>query len=95
MENLTIMKILALVVCILLILAILKIFSGMVKTVALIIFILVALYLMYGITIDFVKIYNNTEQLVNDQYQNNNIFKEFVDVIKNGLMEVKKIFTNN
>ena len=94
MENLTIMKILALVVCILLILAILKIFSGMVKTVALIIFILVALYLMYGITIDFVKIYNNTEQLVNDQYQNNNIFKEFIDVIKNGLMEVKKIFTN-
>lgn len=95
MENLTIMKILALVVCVLLILAILKIFSGMVKTVALIIFILIALYLMYGITIDFVKIYNNTEQLVNDQYQNNNIFKEFVDVIKNGLMEVKKIFTNN
>lgn len=95
MENLTIMKILALVVCILLILAILKIFSGMVKTVALIIFILVALYLMYGITIDFVKIYNNTEQMVNDQYQNNNIFKEFVDVIKNGLMEIKKIFTNN
>ena len=95
MENLTIMKILALIVGILFILAILKIFSGIVKTVALIIFILVALYLMYGITIDFVKIYNNTEQLVNEQYQNNNIFKEFIDVIKNGLMDVKKIFTNN
>ena len=63
--------------------------------IALIIFILVALYLMYGITIDFVKIYNNTEQMVNEQYQNNNIFKEFIDVIKNGLMEIKKIFTNN
>ena len=48
---------------------------------------------MYGITIDFVKIYNNTEQMVNEQYQNNNIFKEFIDVIKNGLMEIKKIFT--
>lgn len=95
MENLTIMKILALIVCILLILAILKIFSGIIKTIALIIFILVALYLMYGITIDFVKIYNNTEQMVNEQYQNNNIFKEFIDVIKNGLMEIKKIFTNN
>lgn len=95
MENLTIMKILALIVCILFILAILKIFSGMVKTVALIIFILVALYLMYRITIDFVKIYNNTEQIVNDQYQNNNIFKEFIDAIKNGLLEIKKIFTNN
>lgn len=86
MENLTIMKILALIVCILFILTILKIFNGIVKTVALIIFILVALYLMYGITIDFVKIYNNTEQMVNEQYQNNNIFKEFIDVIKNGLM---------
>lgn len=86
MENLTIMKILGLIVYILFILAILKIFSGIVKTIALIIFILVALYLMYGITIDFVKIYNNTEQMVNEQYQNNNIFKEFVDVIKNGLM---------
>ena len=94
MENLTIMKILALIVCILFILAIFKIFSGIVKTVALIIFILVALYLMYGITIDFVKIYNNTEQAINDQYQNNNIFKEFIDLIKNGLMEIKKIFTN-
>lgn len=93
MENLTIMKILALIVCILFILAILKIFSSIIKTIALIIFILVALYLMYGITIDFVKIYNNTEQMVNEQYQNNNIFKEFIDVIKNGLMEVKKIFT--
>lgn len=93
MENLTIMKILALIVCILFILAILKIFNGIVKTVALIIFILVALYLMYGITIDFVKIYNNTEQMVNEQYQNNNIFKEFIDVIKNGLVEIKKIFT--
>lgn len=86
MENLTIMKILALIVCILFILTILKIFNGIVKTVALIIFILVALYLMYEITIDFVKIYNNTEQMVNEQYQNNNIFKEFIDVIKNGLM---------
>lgn len=94
MENLTIMKILGLIVCILFILAILNIFSGIVKTIALIIFILVALYLMYGITIDFVKIYNNTEQMVNEQYQNNNIFKEFIDVIKNGLMEIKKIFTN-
>ena len=93
MENLTIMKILALIVCILFILAILKIFSDIVKTIALIIFILAALYLMYGITIDFVKIYNNTEQMVNEQYQNNNIFKEFIDVIKNGLMEIKKIFT--
>ena len=93
MENLTIMKILALIVCILFILAILKIFSDIIKTIALIIFILVALYLMYGITIDFVKIYNNTEQMVNEQYQNNNIFKEFIDVIKNGLMEIKKIFT--
>ena len=93
MENLTIFKILTLIVCVIIILAIIKFVTGIVKTILIIIVAFVILYLLYGITIDISKIYHNTENMINEQYNSNNIFKDFVDMIKNSLNEIRKIFT--
>lgn len=93
MENLTIFKILTLIVCVIIILAIIKFVSGIIKIISIILITLVILYLLYGITIDLSKVYNNTENMINEQYNSNNIFKDFVDMIKNSLNEIRKIFT--
>lgn len=93
MENLTIFKILTLIVCVIIILSIIKFVTGIVKTILIIIVAFVILYLLYGITIDISKIYNNTENMINEQYNSNNIFKDFIDMIKNSLNEIRKIFT--
>lgn len=93
MENLTIFKILTLIVCVIIILTIIKFVSGIIKIISIILITLVILYLIYGITIDLSKIYNNTENMINEQYNSNNIFKDFVDMIKNSLNEIRKIFT--
>lgn len=93
MENLTIFKILTLIVCVIIISAIIKFISGIIKIISIILIILVILYLLYGITIDLSKIYNNIENMINEQYNSNNIFKDFVDMIKNSLNEIRKIFT--
>jgi hypothetical protein len=93
MENLTIFKILTLIVCVIIILTIIKFVSGIIKIISIILITLVILYLLYGITIDLSKIYNNTENMINEQYNSNNIFKDFVDMIKNSLTEIRKIFT--
>lgn len=93
MENLTIFKILTLIVCVIIILTIIKFVSGIIKIISIILITLVILYLLYGITIDLSKIYNNTENMINEQYNSNNIFKNFVDMIKNSLNEIRKIFT--
>lgn len=93
MENLTIFKILTLIVCVIIILAIIKFVSGIIKIISIILITLVILYLLYGITIDISKVYNNTENMINEQYNSNNIFKDFVDMIKNSLTEIRKIFT--
>lgn len=93
MENLTIFKILTLIVCVIIILTIIKFVSGIIKIISIILITLVILYLLYGITIDLSKVYNNTENMINEQYNSNNIFKDFVDMIKNSLNEIRKIFT--
>ena len=93
MENLTIFKILTLIVCVIIILTIIKFVSGIIKIISIILITLVILYLLYGITIDLSKVYNNTENMINEQYNSNNISKDFVDMIKNSLTEIRKIFT--